>query len=221
MVFLVLCMLDPDTAVAARPPLPCPQFMAASLGLHTCLPLLLLAWRYNLGPLRDQLVGRLASVVSPPPSFLDLNPHLACPRSLALRVKHVHTGNGKVYLGASYTVRKRIRCHDTPAWLLAILCSLPLWVGISQCCCARAASTAPQPPPPPHPQPPHQQQHPQQHNHRRVRTALRRSKPPAGRSNTAAQPPSPSPCGSDLSLQALEAVQGKEMWRWRMWARTC
>ena len=34
-----------------------PQFMRSSLGLHTCLPLLLLAWRYNLAPLREELVG--------------------------------------------------------------------------------------------------------------------------------------------------------------------
>ncbi|KAG2436918.1 hypothetical protein HXX76_006437 [Chlamydomonas incerta] len=35
----------------------CAAYMRSSLGLHTCLPLLLLAWRYNLAPLREELMS--------------------------------------------------------------------------------------------------------------------------------------------------------------------
>ncbi|GLC45195.1 hypothetical protein PLESTB_000425100 [Pleodorina starrii] len=35
----------------------CAAFMRSNLGLQTCLPLLLLAWRYNMGPLREELMS--------------------------------------------------------------------------------------------------------------------------------------------------------------------
>ncbi|EFJ48549.1 hypothetical protein VOLCADRAFT_90884 [Volvox carteri f. nagariensis] len=40
----------------------CTAFIRSSVGLSTCLPLLLLSWRYQLSPLRDELLGEMSYV---------------------------------------------------------------------------------------------------------------------------------------------------------------